>query len=499
MRIVVWIAAGSALLAGGCVDRAAQARAKTTQAIVTNPVKFVTVQPIATKNVSEKLEITGQVVTANDTEVNAKQPGRLVRVNVKDGDPVFAGEVIAEQDASQLQATYRQALAGVASAQSQLSSAIQNAALSPGKSAAAVRQARAQVAWSNQALKSAQANLTKVKAGGRTEERRSAEAQVRSAKANLDKAKKDLDRAQTLVNQGAAAQSQLEAAQSAFESAQSNYESAIQNRDMTLTARPEDIQIAQAAVDQARDSVHQSQEALRASQAQQKLDVLLTDAVRTAQAQVSAAQAQADAARVAIDDTKIRAPFAGKVAGRPTQAGSIAGSGTTIARIVGSEGGYFEGQVPEEQVRFVTAGRPVAVTLDALPGQTISGQVLAVSGVASNVGRLFSVRIALTGSLGQVRPGMFARGVVLVRTVAGATVVPATAIVKKNDHDTIFLAEGDKAKAVPVTRGIVEEDVVQITGAVKAGDPVIVQGQADLDDGVKIQVDKKAAAVTAQK
>src|SRR5206468_1100960 len=134
----------------------------------------------------------------------------------------------------------------------------------------------------------------------------------------------------------------------------------------------------------------------------------------------------------------------------------------------------------------------VTVTLDALPGQTFTGSVQGISGVGSNVGRLFSVRIGLNGSLSEVRPGMFARGVVQVRSVSGATVVPTTAIVRKNDKDTVFLATGDKAKAVIVTRGIAQGDVVQVTG-VHPGDPVIVQGQSDLDDGVKIQVDTKAA------
>jgi len=498
MKIGVWIVAGAALLATGCVDRAAQERAKTTQQIVTDPVKTVSVQPLLTQNVSERLEITGQVVTANDTEVSAKQSGRLIRVTVRDGDSVVAGQLLAEQDSSQLQAAYRQALAGVASAQSQLAQAIQNARLSPSKSAAAVRQARAQVASSNQALKSAQANLARVKAGGRAEERRSAEAQLRSAQANMDRAKKDLTRVQTLVNEGAAAQSQLDAAESTYEAARSTYESAVQSRDMTLTARPEDITIAQASVDQARDQIRQSQEALRAAIALQSMDVLLNDAVRTAQAQVSAAQAQADAARVAIDDTKIRAPFSGTVAGKPMQVGSIASAGSPIARIVGTQGAYFEGQVPEEKVRFVAQGRPVVVNIDALPGQSFAGMVQAVSGVGSTVARQFSVRIAISGALGQVKPGMFARGQILVRTVAAAMVVPTTAIVRKNDKDVVFVADEGKARAVPVIRGIADGPLVQITGALKAGDPVIIQGQSDLDDGAKIKVDK-AGTATAMK
>ncbi len=478
---------------GGCVDRKAQEQAKVTQTIVTNPLKIVSVQPAQTQNVAETLEITGQVVTTDDTQVGPKQSGRLVRVYIHDGDNVVAGQVIAEQDSTQLSAQYRQTLASVSSARSQLAQAMNNAALAPSKSLAAVRQAQAQVASAQQTLRSAQANYNKVHAGARPEERLQADAQVRSAKANLDKSQKDLERMSALVTQGAASQSDLDSARWNYQSALSTYQTAVQNQAMQQNgARSEDLAIAQAAVDQARDGIRNAEEGLKAAKANQGLDVLLNDAVRTAQAQVQAAQAQADAARSAVDDTKIRAPFSGKVAGKPLQAGAVASPGTSIARIVGAQGAYFEGQVSEESVRFVETGHVVTVTLDALPGRSFVGAVQNVSGQGSDVGRLFSVRVGLGSNLSDVRPGMFARGSVQLRSVAGAVVVPIPAVVRKGDKDVVFIANGDVAKAATVTKGITQGSVVQVIG-IKAGDPVIVQGQTALEDGSKIEVDKKSA------
>lgn len=497
MKSSLIIVLGLAVLGAGCVDRAAQQQAKQTQQIVTNPVKSVAVMPAATQTVSQSIEITGDVVTAEDSNISAKQSGRLVRVYVKDGDSVFPNELIAEQDSSQLQASYRQALAGVASAQSQLAQAMQNARLTPGKSAAATQQARAQILSAEQQLRSARANLAKVKAGGRPEEVLTAQAQLRSAKAALDKASKELSRMRELVAQGASAQADLDVAQWNYDSALATYQSSQENLKMVISPRPEDVSIAQAGVDQAIEGVRTAQEGLKAAQASQKLDVLLNDAVRTAQAQVSAAQAQADAARVAIDDTKIRSPFAGKVAGHPMQAGSIAGSGTTIARIVGSSGAYFEGQVSEDQVSVLTRGMPVAIQLDALPGEHFTGSVQAVSNQGSDVGRLFTVRITFSGPTGDIKPGMFAKGDVTIKSVPGATVVPANAIVRKNNQDVVFLADNDKAKQVAVTRGIAEGTVVQVVG-IKPGDKVIVQGQNDLDNGVKIKVDMPVTATPSK-
>lgn len=498
-RTQFWIVAGIAVVAaGGCVNREAQQQAKQTASIVQDPVKLVTVQPVGTQKISETLEISGQIVTADDVQVGAKLSGRLGGVLVRDGDSVSAGQLIAFMDASQANAQYRQALGQLASAQSQLAQAINNAAIAPTKSRAAVRQAEAAVRVAQEQLRSAQANLRKVLAGARSEERAQSKANVEAAKANLDQSQKNLNRVSTLVAEGALPQSQLDAAQAQYANSLTAYENALQVQAMQVNgARPEDIEIARATVSTAQQSVAQAEEGVRTARAQQRLDVLLNDAVRTAQAQVSSAQAAVELARVAVNDTQIRAPFSGRVSGRPLQSGTIVSPGMTIVRIVGGQGSYFEGQIPENGVRFVSAGKPVKVSVDALPGQAFNGAVLAVSPAGSEVGRQFTVRISIGGPIGAIRPGMFAKGVIDLRTVPNAMVVPTTAVVRRGNKDVVFVMVGDKAKQVPVTKGIEQGSMVEVIG-LSVGDPVVVQGQNDLDDGVKIKLpDAKPGAASS--
>lgn len=488
------VAGFAALVATGCVNREAQQQAKQTAAIVQDPVKVVSVQPVGTQAVSETLEISGQMVTADDVQIGAKQSGRLAGVLVRDGDSVYAGQLLAFTDSSQANAQFRQALGQLASAQSQLSQAINNATIAPTKSRAAVRQAEAAVRVAKEQLRSAEANLKKVLAGARSEERAQAKANVEAAKASLDQAQKNLNRITTLVAEGALPQSQLDTAQAQYANALTAYENALQVQAMQVNgARPEDIEIARTAVATAQQTVAQAEEGVRAARANQRLDVLLNDAVRTAQAQVSAAQAQVDVARVAVSDTQIRSPFSGRVSGRPLQTGTVVSPGMTIVRVVGGQGSYFEGQVPESGVRFVTVGKPVKVSVDALPGQVFNGAVLAVSPAGSEVGRQFTVRISVGGQTGGLRPGMFAKGVVDLRTVPNAMVVPSTAVVRRDNKDVVFLMIDGKAKQTPVTKGIEQGSIVEVVG-LKIGDPVIVQGQTDLDEGAKVKLPEPKAS-----
>lgn len=481
--------AGVVLVAGGCVDRGAQKQAKRTEELVSDPVVTVTAQPVGFQTLTENLEITGQVTTASDTQIGAKQSGRIVSVFVKDGDPVTPGQTIAVQDTTSLNAQLSQALAsvqtalaGTQSANAALSQALQNARIQPTKTASQVRQAEA-------ALRSAKAQLGKAIKGARTEDRVQAEWAVRQAKSNLDKAQKDLDRYTKLVEEGAVARTQLEAAQNVYNQSLAAYNAALQQQlVLSNGTRPEDIEVA-------REAVRQAEESLKNAQAQQSLDVNLNEQVLAARAQVNSsraqlqsAQAQVIIARQAISEAVIKAPFMGKIAGNPIQPGAVVGPGTPVARIVGREGSYFEGEVPETNIEKVAKGAIVAIKVSALNEMTFSGVVKAISPTGESVGRLFHVRIAFTGDTAALKPGMYATGMITLRTVPNAATVPVTSIVKRNGKDVVFIVDGAIAKAVPVTTGLKTDGVIQVEG-LSANQRVIVAGQNSLDDGSKIKLE----------
>lgn len=475
---------GAALALGlsgaGCVDRQAQAQAKKTEQLVSDPTKPIALAPVGVETISQTLEITGELTTDQDTQLAAKQSGKLVAVYVKDGDPVSAGQLVAAQDATALEAQVEANQATVQNAEAQLAQALTNAAQAPIKSRAAVASARAQ-------LRSAQAQLQKTLAGDRPEQRRQAQAALASAKSNMDTQKKQLDRIRTLVTEGALAGSQLDTQESAYATALANYQNALESVNIEKNgSRPEDIAAA-------RESVREAQENLQTALANQKLDQTYLDQVNAARAQVQSAMQQVRIAQQAVDDTRIRAPFAGTVSGKPLEVGAIVGPGTNILRIIGKAGTYFEGQVPEEQVAKVSVGKPVAVYIDALGKQTIPGVVAAVNPLGSSVGRSFTVRIRLQTTLPGIRPGMFARGDVELQRVPNATVVPQDAVVQLNGKSVVFTADGSKARSIPVTTGLQQGSKIEVKG-VPEGTQIVVQGQQGLIDGSPVKVLPAATA-----
>ncbi len=477
-------------LAGGCVDRKAPAQAAATAKVINDPVAEVVAAPPSTKDLTQTVVVTGDVTTSDDTQVGPKASGKVVSVFVNDGDAVTTGQVVAQLDTSNLNSVLQQAVAQesqaratLAQAQSALSQALSNQAYNPSKSSAAIRSAQAQ-------LRSAQANLAKVRSGARPQERLQAQAQVASAKANLETQTKQLERIRTLVREGAVAGSQLDTQQATFEAAQTTYQNAVQALSLIQAGnRAEDIAAAQ-------EQVKVAQEGLATAKSNKSLDVLYNDQVANAKAQVQAAQAQIQAAQAGIAgarqniaDATIRAPFAGTVSGRPVQPGTVVSPGTAILRLVGGQGIYFEGSVPSDRVNDIRAGQSVSVAIDALDGRTFPATVRTVGAQGSSIGRLFTARIAFVGAPTEVKPGMFARGTIVLKTFPGATVLPATAVLKDDDGSYVMLAQNGTAKKARVETGFAQGEEVQVNG-LPSGAQVVVKGQNNLADGAKIKTVK---------
>jgi RND family efflux transporter MFP subunit len=132
---------------------------------------------------------------------------------------------------------------------------------------------------------------------------------------------------------------------------------------------------------------------------------------------VELARASLNVALRNLDDTVVRAPFAGVVTARTVQIGEVvspssAGGGFTrtgIGTIVDMDSLEVEVDVSEKFVNRVHAGQPVTVRLNAYPDVALAAQVLAVIPTADRSTATVKVRIGLTQRDARVLPDMGAR------------------------------------------------------------------------------------------
>lgn len=223
----------------------------------------------------------------------------------------------------------------------------------------------------------------------------------------------------------------------------------------------------------------------------------------TQRSQVGVARAAVQGAQVQLDYCTVRAPFAGVVIAKAAQVGEIvsplsAGGGFTrtgIGTIVDMDSLEVEVDVNESYIHRVTANQPTEAVLDAYPDWKIPGHVIAIIPTADRSKATVKVRVALDQKDARIVPDMGVRVSFLEEAKpvgsgqAGppGVLVPASAIASRDGHDVVFVLDGGRARARPVTPGQVSGDLRQVEG-IAAGTHIVRAVPAELQDGARVKV-----------
>jgi RND family efflux transporter MFP subunit len=246
--------------------------------------------------------------------------------------------------------------------------------------------------------------------------------------------------------------------------------------------------VSQAAVDNAQTTV----DALRAQLATQRSNV---DVV---------ARAMSIAERN-LDDTTVRAPFAGIVTVKAAQPGEMvspvsAGGGFTrtgIGTIVDMDSLEIQVDVNENFINRVRPDQQATAKLNAYPDWQIPAHVIAVIPTADRSKGTVTVRIALDQKDARILPEMGVRVSFLAdssqepgsKPAAGVN-LPSGAVQGSGATGAVFVVHGDTLERRAVRLGAGSSDSVTILSGLAAGERVAVGDFTQLKDGVKIRVEQ---------
>ena len=214
-------------------------------------------------------------------------------------------------------------------------------------------------------------------------------------------------------------------------------------------------------------------------------------ALQVAEAQVALAQAR-------LQRMRITAPFDGTLGLRSINLGQYVGEGDDLVNLEDTSLLTVDFRLPERYQNRVAQGQAVQVALDALPGKTHEAKVLAVDPLLDANGRSISVRAVMPkDASGDLRPGMFARVLIVFSVNDAALVVPEEALVPQAGKQFVVVLDeqgsGDAKKLVSrrveVESGVRRGAEVEIVRGLAAGDTVVVAGQQRLQrDGTAVRV-----------
>lgn len=183
-----------------------------------------------------------------------------------------------------------------------------------------------------------------------------------------------------------------------------------------------------------------------------------------------------------------RSPITGIVNHLYLDVGEYADIGKPIADIVNIDKIKINVRVPELDVRFVKKGQQTSVKIDAFPDRTLIGTVDFVSFKADPATKTFLVRSIIDNPDHDIRPGMIGRVAFVRRVISDAVAAPLFTLVDKGGERIVFVEKDGVAESRTISIGVIEGDRVQITSGLNAGDHLIVKGQTEVEDGMKVIV-----------
>ena len=263
------------------------------------------------------------------------------------------------------------------------------------------------------------------------------------------------------------------------------------------------VQLAQADRDQRRqeDLVAKKLTSTQAGEDARTRVASLKARLAAQEGQVAVQQRGVEVARVALDNTVVKAPFAGVITVKAAQPGEIvspmsAGGGYTrtgIGTIVDMDSLEIEVEVNEAYIGRVKAGQPVEAVLNAYPDWKIPAEVIAIIPAADRSKATVKVRIGIKAKDARIVPDMGARVAFLEDRSAPAetralpgVLVPASAIQSVGDANRVFVFVDGKAQARAVKLGQSFADQRQVLDGVKAGERVVLQPPEGMIDGARL-------------
>jgi RND family efflux transporter MFP subunit len=203
-----------------------------------------------------------------------------------------------------------------------------------------------------------------------------------------------------------------------------------------------------------------------------------------ARARVEVTKAELQTSDLRLRHTRVTAPDDGVISARSVNVGQVAQVGTEMLRLLRKGRVEWRAEIPESRMREIRVGQNVKLT--TADSAQLDGKVRAIAPTIESSTRAGLVYVDIPS--GAARPGMFARGEILLEQSA-ANMVPLSSIVTQDGYTYVFVVT-DKQLAARrrVETGTVRDKQIEIVSGVQPGERIVDKGAGFLKDGDHVRV-----------
>jgi RND family efflux transporter MFP subunit len=260
---------------------------------------------------------------------------------------------------------------------------------------------------------------------------------VRNALANRDDARANAERAKTLAARGLISPVDLQTAETRLKVAEASYQSAVET-------------------------------------------------VRGQKALLQDRRASYDLAVKKLNDAVVRAPIAGVVSDRPVHVGEYISERTPVATIVQVNPLKLRTGVQERHAGIVQAGQSVDFRVESFGDTVFHGKVAYVSPSLDETMRTFTVEALVDNSDLRLKPGFFAKGVILTRRDEGVMAVPDAAVSTLAGVSSVYIVKDGKITQQSVTLGVRQGNLWEVVEGLKGTEVLAASRLNELATGISV-------------
>ncbi|MDX2185815.1 MAG: efflux RND transporter periplasmic adaptor subunit [Opitutaceae bacterium] len=286
------------------------------------------------------------------------------------------------------------------------------------------------------------------------------------------------------------------------------------NTEASLLLAKAQLRSAQSAADEIAAGLALAESELRRSQRLSGQNVLAVAEAERAEseaitlrarhqrmlADVGVAEQQVAVWQQQMEDTIIRAPFAGVVTTKNAQPGEIispmsAGGGFTrtgICTIVDMASLEIEVDVNESYINRVASGQSATAVLDSYPDWRIPARVIAIIPTADRQKASVKVRVGFVSLDPRILPDMGVKvafeGTATESGPVSTVSIPSGALRSRDGRDVVFVVAGGRAEQRAVRVAIRTGDVVTLAAGISGPETLVLNPPPELRDGSPVKV-----------
>jgi membrane fusion protein (multidrug efflux system) len=252
---------------------------------------------------------------------------------------------------------------------------------------------------------------------------------------------------------------------------------------------------SEAALKQAEANLENAQSEYKRKDALYKEELItrqqfddITTKIALAKAELDRAKATLAISREKLVRTKVYSPLNGAVKEKKVSVGDYVRNGTPLLQLIKINPLKLNFTISEKDAATIKIGQEVAFSVDAYPAKQFKGRVNLLYPHVEEKTRTLQAEAMVPNSDHLLKPGFFARTLIYTAVTREVVLAPITALLYDNSVIRIFVVEGNKARERVIKIGGKYGESVEVLEGLKEKEQIVVVGQNNLSEGVKVNV-----------